>query len=181
MTVTTLSNNENLANESSALNHSSHQRNENIRGLSNDNNNNIFFPLRSMSKYKWFVMTAFCTSLFFFMTNYISTIYRHDVKGTHEYDSNSLKEGFDHTYHHEEKILSNEDNFMNVDTLLSSSSSSSHILSKSSCSKDKTYSQKTMKTAFELPFAALFKDTRGEKKFEASSLIKVRNSIIQKL
>ena len=44
---------------------------------------------------------------------------------------------------------------------------------KTKCFEDKHYSMNTAKTAFELPFAALFKDTRGEKKFEASSLIKV--------
>lgn len=48
------------------------------------------------------------------------------------------------------------------------------ITHKNSCARDQTYSTNTVKTAFELPFAALFKDTKGEKKFEASSLIKVR-------
>jgi len=46
----------------------------------------------------------------------------------------------------------------------------------SSCLEDKHYSKKTAKTAFELPFAALFKDVKGEKKFEASSLIKVNDA-----
>jgi hypothetical protein len=39
------------------------------------------------------------------------------------------------------------------------------------CLDDKKYSSHTAKTAYEMPFAALFKDTRGEKKFEASSVI----------
>lgn len=41
------------------------------------------------------------------------------------------------------------------------------------CLNDKKYSKTTAKTAFEMPFAALFQDTKGEKKFEASGLIKV--------
>lgn len=49
-------------------------------------------------------------------------------------------------------------------------------IKKSECYKDKNYSKNTAKIAFELPFAALFKDTRGEKKFEASSLIKVEDA-----
>ena len=51
-------------------------------------------------------------------------------------------------------------------------------IKKSECYKDKNYSKNTAKIAFELPFAALFKDTRGEKKFEASSLIKVCNCLV---
>mmetsp|Transcript_20277 Transcript_20277/g.23498 ORF Transcript_20277/g.23498 Transcript_20277/m.23498 type:complete len:417 (+) Transcript_20277:2-1252(+) len=43
------------------------------------------------------------------------------------------------------------------------------------CLNDKKYSKTTAKTAFEMPFAALFQDTKGEKKFEASGLIKVDN------
>jgi len=39
------------------------------------------------------------------------------------------------------------------------------------CLDDEKYSSHTAKTAYEMPFAALFKDTRGEKKFEASSII----------
>ena len=35
------------------------------------------------------------------------------------------------------------------------------------------YSTHTAKTAYEMPFAALFKDTKGEKKFEASSVFSV--------
>jgi len=41
------------------------------------------------------------------------------------------------------------------------------------CLHDKKYSSHTMKTAYELPFAALFSNTRGERKFEASSVIQV--------
>jgi len=41
------------------------------------------------------------------------------------------------------------------------------------CLTDEKYSKHTAKTAFELPIAALFKDTKGEKKFEASSIINV--------
>eukprot|EP01083_Nonionella_stella_P306344 1072674_1 len=42
-----------------------------------------------------------------------------------------------------------------------------------SCKDDKSYSSRTVKTAFEMPFAALFKDKKGERKFEASSSVKV--------
>jgi len=35
------------------------------------------------------------------------------------------------------------------------------------------YSKRTLKKAYEMPFAALFKDCRGQKKFEASDVIKV--------
>lgn len=38
---------------------------------------------------------------------------------------------------------------------------------------DGMYSKKTLKTAYELPFSALFKDNRGIKKFEASDVIVV--------
>jgi hypothetical protein len=38
---------------------------------------------------------------------------------------------------------------------------------------DGTYSKTTLKTAFDMPFAALFEDTRGQKKFEASDVIQV--------
>lgn len=41
------------------------------------------------------------------------------------------------------------------------------------CHQDKHYSKNTLKAAFELPFVALFKDNKGEKKFEASSITKV--------
>ena len=41
------------------------------------------------------------------------------------------------------------------------------------CHKDRHYSKNTLKAAFELPFVALFKDNKGEKKFEASSITKV--------
>lgn len=40
--------------------------------------------------------------------------------------------------------------------------------------EDGDYSKRTLKRAYDLPFAALFKDTRGEKKFEASDIIMVR-------
>eukprot|EP00551_Chaetoceros_affinis_P011121 CAMPEP_0203667452 /NCGR_PEP_ID=MMETSP0090-20130426/4285_1 /ASSEMBLY_ACC=CAM_ASM_001088 /TAXON_ID=426623 /ORGANISM="Chaetoceros affinis, Strain CCMP159" /LENGTH=590 /DNA_ID=CAMNT_0050531621 /DNA_START=26 /DNA_END=1798 /DNA_ORIENTATION=+ len=41
------------------------------------------------------------------------------------------------------------------------------------CMKDEEYSSHTVKKIFELPLAGLFKDTKGEKKFEASSIVKV--------
>eukprot|EP00557_Chaetoceros_sp_GSL56_P001582 CAMPEP_0176500304 /NCGR_PEP_ID=MMETSP0200_2-20121128/13454_1 /TAXON_ID=947934 /ORGANISM="Chaetoceros sp., Strain GSL56" /LENGTH=613 /DNA_ID=CAMNT_0017898911 /DNA_START=1723 /DNA_END=3561 /DNA_ORIENTATION=- len=44
------------------------------------------------------------------------------------------------------------------------------------CLKDKNYSSHTAKTAYEMPFAALFKDTRGEKKFEASSIFNLNGT-----
>lgn len=42
-----------------------------------------------------------------------------------------------------------------------------------SCKDDISYSSRTVKTAFEMPFAALFKDKKGVRKFEASSIVKV--------
>jgi hypothetical protein len=38
---------------------------------------------------------------------------------------------------------------------------------------DGHYREKTLQLAYELPFAALFKDTKGQKKYEASSVIVV--------
>jgi hypothetical protein len=38
---------------------------------------------------------------------------------------------------------------------------------------DGTYRDKTLQLAYELPFSALFKDTKGQKKYEASSVIMV--------
>jgi hypothetical protein len=35
------------------------------------------------------------------------------------------------------------------------------------------YRDKTLQLAYELPFAALFKNTKGQKKYEASSVIMV--------
>lgn len=35
------------------------------------------------------------------------------------------------------------------------------------------YSKRTLKKAYEMPFAALFVDNRGQKKYEASSVIVV--------
>lgn len=37
---------------------------------------------------------------------------------------------------------------------------------------DKHYTKRSVKKAYEMPFAALFEDTRGERKFEASSIFK---------
>ena len=70
--------------------------------------------------------------------------------------------------HHYETATSKEQETV---IKLSSSKDESTFLK---CLNDKKYSSKTVKTAFELPFAGLFKDTKGEKKFEASSLVKVR-------
>jgi hypothetical protein len=39
---------------------------------------------------------------------------------------------------------------------------------------DGEYSKRTLKRAYDLPFAAIFKDTKGEKIFEASDIIMVR-------
>jgi hypothetical protein len=35
------------------------------------------------------------------------------------------------------------------------------------------YSKRTLKNAYEMPFAALFPDNKGQKKYEASSVIVV--------
>ena len=45
------------------------------------------------------------------------------------------------------------------------------------CESDSRYSKHTVKTAFELPFAALFRDIKGQKKFEASSVTIVGNEV----
>lgn len=44
------------------------------------------------------------------------------------------------------------------------------------CKSNPRYSMETLKTAYEMPFAALFEDTRGEKKFEASSVTNVNGT-----
>lgn len=48
---------------------------------------------------------------------------------------------------------------------------------KNECESDPKYSKNTVKTAYELPFAALFRDNRGQKKFEASSVTIVDNTV----
>ena len=45
------------------------------------------------------------------------------------------------------------------------------------CESDPKYSKRTVKTAYELPFAALFRDDRGQKKFEASSVTIVDGTV----
>jgi hypothetical protein len=45
------------------------------------------------------------------------------------------------------------------------------------CESDVNYSKRTVKTAYELPFASLFKDNKGQKKFEASSVTIVGDSV----
>lgn len=40
-----------------------------------------------------------------------------------------------------------------------------------SACEDGNYSKRTLKLAYELPFASLFRDTRGQKKYEASSVV----------
>ena len=45
------------------------------------------------------------------------------------------------------------------------------------CETDTMYSKHTVKTAYELPFAALFKDNKGQKKFEASDVTIVGDSV----
>ena len=48
---------------------------------------------------------------------------------------------------------------------------------KNECESDPKYSKRTVKTAYELPFAALFRDDRGQKKFEASSVTIVDGTV----
>ena len=48
---------------------------------------------------------------------------------------------------------------------------------KNECETDPKYSKNTVKTAYELPFAALFRNNRGQKKFEASSVTIVDNTV----
>mmetsp|Transcript_34497 Transcript_34497/g.75848 ORF Transcript_34497/g.75848 Transcript_34497/m.75848 type:complete len:458 (+) Transcript_34497:246-1619(+) len=45
------------------------------------------------------------------------------------------------------------------------------------CESDDGYSKHTVKTAYELPFAALFRENKGQKKFEASSVTIVGNDV----
>ena len=45
------------------------------------------------------------------------------------------------------------------------------------CENDKSYSKHTLKSAYDLPYAALFKDTRGQKKFEASDVTIVNDAV----
>jgi hypothetical protein len=45
------------------------------------------------------------------------------------------------------------------------------------CEKDDKYSKETLKRAYELPYAALFKDHRGQKKYEASDVTIVGDEV----
>ena len=47
------------------------------------------------------------------------------------------------------------------------------LSSKHTTCEDGEYSKRTLKMAYELPFVSLFPDTKGQKKFEASSVIVV--------
>jgi hypothetical protein len=53
---------------------------------------------------------------------------------------------------------------------------SSHHHHEKDCTDGK-YSKRTLKRAYELPFAALFKDTKGQKKYEASSVYLVDGNV----
>ena len=53
----------------------------------------------------------------------------------------------------------------------------SRLGKKYSCKKDDKYSKATLKRAYELPFAALFQDQRGQKKFEASDVTIVGDQV----
>ena len=48
---------------------------------------------------------------------------------------------------------------------------------KYNCEKDDRYSKATLKRAYELPYAALFQDQRGQKKFEASDVTIVGDQV----
>ena len=52
----------------------------------------------------------------------------------------------------------------------------SNVYGKKFCN-NRNYSKRTLKTAYDMPFAALFEDTRGQKKFEASDVIQVGDYI----
>ena len=45
------------------------------------------------------------------------------------------------------------------------------------CEEDKAYSKHTLKSAYDLPYAALFRDNRGQKKFEASDVTIVGDEV----
>ena len=66
----------------------------------------------------------------------------------------------------EQERLSEAEVNAGTDTPLLSKSHNSHIM----CN-DGGYSKRTLKRAYEMPFAALFQDNRGQKKFEASDVI----------
>lgn len=55
--------------------------------------------------------------------------------------------------------------------------SQKRLSDKYSCKKDENYSKATLKRAYELPYAALFQDRRGQKKFEASDVTIVGNEV----
>lgn len=82
-----------------------------------------------------------------------------------------------HPYHNQKKtysamsdsVFANEDSDANQDLLLSLKSPKQQSYN---CHSDPNYSIHTAKTAYELPFAALFADTRSQTKFEASSITK---------
>ena len=45
------------------------------------------------------------------------------------------------------------------------------------CEHDKLYSKHTLKAAYDLPYAALFSDTKSQSKFEASAVTIVNGSV----
>ncbi|KAL7527832.1 hypothetical protein ACHAXR_002757, partial [Thalassiosira sp. AJA248-18] len=60
----------------------------------------------------------------------------------------------------------------------SNASKKNGILSESyNCESDKSYSKHTLKRAYDLPYAALFSDTRGQSKFEASDVTIVNDTV----
>ena len=58
-----------------------------------------------------------------------------------------------------------------------SKESKSEEIEEYDCESDNMYSKHTVKTAYELPFASLFKNNKGQKKFEASSVTIVGDSV----
>lgn len=77
-------------------------------------------------------------------------------------DAKSGKKSSSHKHHKKEKDKNHGD--------------SKHPQGNMACLEDEKYSSHTAKTAYEMPFAALFKDTRGEKKFEASSIFNLNGT-----
>ena len=58
------------------------------------------------------------------------------------------------------------------------SSKKNDVLSeKYDCESDPSYSKHTLKRAYDLPYAALFRDNRGQSKFEASDVTIVGNNV----
>ncbi len=193
-----------LVNELSALNQSHNNHHSNYRDISssvrinNEESQSSSMNLR-LSRYttsSWLFITGIGLLVLIVFNNYDKSYHHHqeasipipkfdtDYVGQQGFVSSAAADALGIS--NNEEITKFEEDGIALQTMGLESSGHHHsknqdsvteLLKNTECMKDKMYSSTTVKTAFEIPFVGLFEDTKGEKKFEASSLIKVNCAI----